>query len=188
MPPVGPFGSTSRMDAFQASLGPVLWTSMANTPDCPRVIVAGPDFVTSSTGGTNVNCPWRLAVFTKPPSLVMNSVTGLPLASRKVIPNVKVFPPTVNVVGSGASMNVTRSVHPSPGGVGYGQGVWLFGVSSWVNEKVKVRGPVWTPSTSKSRTMSSWTEVKEGSETGKFRCENVATGNAWGSGIVMVTS
>ena len=63
--------------------------------------VAGPDFVTSSTGGTNTNCPSRFAVFTRPPSLVMNSDTGSPLSSRKLIDNVYVFPPTVNVVGSG---------------------------------------------------------------------------------------
>ena len=91
---------------------------MAKMSGCPTVIVAGPDFVTSSTGGTSSNCPSRFAVFTVPPSLVMNSDTGLPLASRKLIPNVYVFPLTVNVVGAGASMNVTRSVHPSPGGVG----------------------------------------------------------------------
>ena len=38
------------MVAFQASLSPVFWTSMAKLPHCPRFIVAGPDFVTTSTG------------------------------------------------------------------------------------------------------------------------------------------
>ena len=76
------------MVVFQASLGPVFRISIVKMPDCPTVIVAGPDFVTSSTGGTNVNWLSRSAVFPAPPSSVMNSVTGLPSSSRKVIDNV----------------------------------------------------------------------------------------------------
>ena len=64
---------------------------MAKLPHCPRFIVAGPDFVTVSTGadrlGGNVNCPTRFAVFTRP-SLVINSATGLPLLSTKLMDNV----------------------------------------------------------------------------------------------------
>ena len=88
MPPVAPSGSTSRMVVFQASLGPVFWTSIAKMPHCPTFIVAGPDFVTSSTGGTNVNCPSRSAVLTRA-SFSRNELdTGLPSSSRKLIDNV----------------------------------------------------------------------------------------------------
>src|SRR5260370_38775332 len=46
MPPVGlALGSRSRIVAFHASLTPVFWTSRPNCPDCPRLIVAGPDLV-----------------------------------------------------------------------------------------------------------------------------------------------
>src|ERR1700704_4706681 len=46
MPPVGLlWGSRSRIVAFHASLTPVFWTSRPNSPDCPRLIVAGPDLV-----------------------------------------------------------------------------------------------------------------------------------------------
>src|SRR5262245_56275689 len=38
------------MVVFQASLGPVLLTSMTKLPHCPRFIVAGPVFVTTSAG------------------------------------------------------------------------------------------------------------------------------------------
>src|SRR5262245_17428188 len=50
MPPVAPCGNRSRRNTFQASLIPVFWTSMLKFPHCPRLIVAGPDFVTMSTG------------------------------------------------------------------------------------------------------------------------------------------
>ena len=88
MPPVAPSGSTSRRVAFQASLGPVLRTSRVKLPDCASVIVAGPVFVTSSSGGTNAKSTSSSAVLTTPPSRVMNSSTGLPLASRKLRPSV----------------------------------------------------------------------------------------------------
>src|SRR5260370_45759 len=44
MPPVGlALGSRSRIVAFHASLTPVFWTLRPNSPNCPRLIVAGPD-------------------------------------------------------------------------------------------------------------------------------------------------
>ena len=54
MPPVGPSGSRSRRETSQAGLSPVFWTSRAKVPHCPRFIVAGPDFVTTSTGAAMV--------------------------------------------------------------------------------------------------------------------------------------
>jgi hypothetical protein len=55
MPPVAPVGRTSRMVTFQASLRPVFWMLRPNVPGCPpRVIVAGPDFVRTSTGSVPV--------------------------------------------------------------------------------------------------------------------------------------
>src|SRR5213594_3168486 len=50
MPPVAPCWSRSRRVAFQASLSPVFWMSMLKLPHCARFKVAGPDFVTASTG------------------------------------------------------------------------------------------------------------------------------------------
>src|SRR5262249_3662454 len=50
MPPVAMCGNRSRRVTFQASPPPVFWTSMAKLPHCPRFIVDGPDFVTTSTG------------------------------------------------------------------------------------------------------------------------------------------
>ena len=50
MPPVAPSGRMSRIVAFQAPPVPVFWTSMSKSPHAPRLIVAGPDFVTTSTG------------------------------------------------------------------------------------------------------------------------------------------
>ena len=42
------------MVAFQPSLSPMFWTSMAKSPHCPRFIVAGPDLVVTSTGAAIV--------------------------------------------------------------------------------------------------------------------------------------
>src|SRR4029077_16744374 len=51
MPPVGlALGSRSRIVAFHASLTPVFWTLRPNCPNCPRLIVAGPVFVSVSLG------------------------------------------------------------------------------------------------------------------------------------------
>src|SRR5690606_36748349 len=100
------------------------------------------------------------------------------------------MPSTWNVVGSGDATIVTRSVHPSPGGVGYGHGFWLFGVSSWLNVNVNVSGPVGTPSMASTSTTSSCTEVNQGRSTSKLRCVNVPSekngigpGNVNGGGI-----
>ena len=65
---------------------------MMKSPGFPGFIVTGPDLVTVSTGvpgggGGNVNCPDRPEVLMVPPSLVMNSDTGLP-STRKLIANV----------------------------------------------------------------------------------------------------
>ena len=67
-------------------------TSRAKSPDSAGFIVAGPDLSTVSTGvpggiGGNVNWPTRPELLMVPPSLVMNSDTGLPL-TRKLIDNV----------------------------------------------------------------------------------------------------
>src|SRR5260370_6625787 len=51
MPPVGlALGSRSRIVAFHASLTPVFWTLRPNCPNCPRLIVAGPDLVSVRLG------------------------------------------------------------------------------------------------------------------------------------------
>src|SRR5882762_11667945 len=51
MPPVGlALGSRSRIVAFQASLTPVFWTLRPNCPNWPRLIVAGPVFVSTRLG------------------------------------------------------------------------------------------------------------------------------------------
>src|SRR5882757_8200108 len=51
MPPVGlDLGSRSRILAFHASLTPVFWTLRPNCPNCPRLIVAGPVFVSVGLG------------------------------------------------------------------------------------------------------------------------------------------
>src|SRR5260370_7558616 len=51
MPPVGlALGSRSRIVAFHASLTPVFWTLRPNCPNCPRLIVAGPDLVSGRLG------------------------------------------------------------------------------------------------------------------------------------------
>ena len=85
-----PAVSPKKKQALLQKFGSVdrIRTANVKGSDCPTVIGAGPDFVTSSTGGTNVNSLSRSAVFPAPPSSVMNSVTGLPSSSRKVIDNV----------------------------------------------------------------------------------------------------
>src|ERR1700741_2128187 len=51
MPPVGlALGSRSRIVAFHASLTPGFWTLRPNCPNCPRLIVAGPVFVSTRLG------------------------------------------------------------------------------------------------------------------------------------------
>src|SRR6516165_9506629 len=50
MPPVEPLGSSSSSVTFHASLDPVFWTLKPNCPHCPRLIVAGPDFVNTRLG------------------------------------------------------------------------------------------------------------------------------------------
>src|SRR5580700_9169213 len=52
IPPVGVWGSRSRIVAFHASLDPVFWTLKPNCPHCPRLIVAGPDLVNTRLGET----------------------------------------------------------------------------------------------------------------------------------------
>ena len=63
-------------------------TSRTKSPGSCTFIVAGPDFCTVSSGVPGMNCPTRPELLMVPPSLVMNSDTGLPLASRKLIDNV----------------------------------------------------------------------------------------------------
>jgi hypothetical protein len=101
----------------------------------------------------------------------------------------------LNVVGEGEATIVTRSVHPSPTGVGYGHGVVLFGVSSWLIVNVNVNGARGTPSTLITSRTSSCTDVNEGSPTSKFRCvkepsekNGIGPGNVKGGGIVAVKS
>src|SRR5882724_3113993 len=50
MPPAEPLGRRSRIVAFHASLVPVFCTLRPNWPDCPTLIVAGPDFVSTRFG------------------------------------------------------------------------------------------------------------------------------------------
>src|SRR6266849_3520234 len=51
MPPVGlALGSRSRIVAFHASLTPVFWMLRPNCPNCPGLIVAGPDLVNTRLG------------------------------------------------------------------------------------------------------------------------------------------
>src|SRR5262245_36781071 len=62
MPPVGLLlGSRSRSVVFHASLTPVFWTLRPNCPNCPRLIVAGPDLV-SVRSGVEV-CPITIETF-----------------------------------------------------------------------------------------------------------------------------
>ena len=98
-------------------------------------------------------------------------------------------------MGVGDATIVTRSVHPSPGGVGNGQGFWLFGVSMWLKVKVKVSGGRGTPSTRITSKTSSCTEVSDGSSTWKFRCvklpsekNGIGPGNVNGGGVSAVKS
>ena len=110
---------------------------MPNSLHSPGFIVTGPVLSRFRIGvpggiGGSVNSPTSPELLIVPPSSVMNSDTGLP-SFRKLIDSVYSTPSTKNVVGSADETIVTRSVQPSPGGVGYGQvagGVGLFGVSS----------------------------------------------------------
>ena len=101
--------------------GPVFWTSMAKSPHCPRFIVAGPDFVTVSTVGDrrggNVNCPTRFAVLMH--GLLCNEFGHrIAVAVDKTHRQRVIHSTDVERRGLGEETKVTRSVHPSPGGVG----------------------------------------------------------------------
>src|SRR5262249_32117988 len=62
IPPVALLlGSRSRSVAFHASFTPVFWTLRTNCPNCPGLIVAGPDLV-SVRSGVEV-CPRSIETF-----------------------------------------------------------------------------------------------------------------------------
>src|SRR5262245_26962219 len=105
------------------------------------------------------------------------------------------MPSTLNVVGDGEATICTRSVQPSPTGVGNGHGIALFGVSMWLNVNVNVNGGRGTPSTLITSTTSSNTDVNDGSPTSKLRCvklpsekNGIGPGKSNGGGIVAVKS
>ena len=84
------FGATAV--TLYASRVPVFWTSRAKSLYSAGFIVAGPVLSTVSSGvpggiGGNTNSPTSPELLIVPPSLVMNSDTGLPLF-RKLIDNV----------------------------------------------------------------------------------------------------
>src|SRR5262249_3197269 len=76
----------SRRLTFQASLVPVFWTSMPKLPHCPRFIVAGPDFVTTSAGseGADDTIVTRVGSWSKNFGPVVPSGMGSSLHARVV--------------------------------------------------------------------------------------------------------